>query len=105
MFFEQNAVEPNIGVNRVVLTLLKKDGLDQVLHYNRRRALAALAAMERHLDSRDFFVGERYSIADIALYAYTHLATEGGFDLEPYPAVRRWLERVRAEPGHVPMLG
>ena len=59
--------------------------------------------MERHLRTRRFFVGERYTIADIALYAYTHVADEGGFDLAPYPAIRAWLERVRAQPGHVPI--
>ena len=62
--------------------------------------------MEQHLGSRDFFVGERggrYSIADLALYAYTHVAHEGGFDLARHPAVRAWLERVRAQPGHVPI--
>jgi glutathione S-transferase len=57
--------------------------------------------MERHLDGRDFLVANRPSLADIALYAYTHVADEGGFDLAPYPAVRRWLDRVAAEPGHV----
>jgi glutathione S-transferase len=59
--------------------------------------------MERHLADWEFFVGARLSLADIVLYAYTHVADEGGFDLEPYPAVRRWLERVAAVPGHVPI--
>jgi glutathione S-transferase len=70
-----------------------------------KRALgeAALGVMAGHLRDRSFFVGERYTIADIALYAYTHVAGEGGFDLEPYPAVRAWLDRVRAQPGHVPI--
>ena len=57
--------------------------------------------MERHLDSHQFLVGERYTIADIALYAYTHVAPEGGFELESYPAIRAWLELVEAQPGHV----
>ena len=57
--------------------------------------------MERHLTSNEFLVGGRYSIADIALYAYTHAAPEGGFELEPYPAIREWLTRVMAQPGHV----
>jgi glutathione S-transferase len=57
--------------------------------------------MERHLDGRRYFVGDSLTLADVALYAYTHVAPEGGLDLEPYPAVRRWLERVAAEPGHV----
>ena len=59
--------------------------------------------MEGHLRERTFFVGEAYSIADIALYAYTHVAGEGGFDLEGYPAVRDWLSRVAAQPGHIPI--
>jgi glutathione S-transferase len=61
----------------------------------------ALAVMEQHLQDRDYFVDDRYSIADIALYAYTHVAEEGGHDLAPYAAVRRWLARVAAQPRHV----
>jgi glutathione S-transferase len=75
------------------------DRLDE-LHRNGYRALAA---MERHLEGRDWFVGDSMSLADIALYSYTHCADEGGFDLEPYPAVRAWVERVASQPGHVPM--
>jgi glutathione S-transferase len=59
--------------------------------------------MERHLSTRKFFVGERYSIADIALYAYTHVAGEGGFDLGRYAAVNAWLERVKLQPKHIPI--
>lgn len=59
--------------------------------------------MERHLGARTFFVGERYTIADIALYASTHVAGEGGFDLSPYPGVRAWLKRVSEQPGYVPI--
>ena len=68
-----------------------------------RGGTAALRAMEGHLVGRQFLVGERYTIADIALYAYTHVAPEGGFELEPYPAIRAWLERVAAQPGHIPI--
>jgi glutathione S-transferase len=104
MFFEQYSHEPNIATSRFWLHYLE-------LTPERRAALAqkhelgkaALAVMERHLAARAFFVDERYSIADIALYAYTHVADEGGFDLEPYPAVRRWLARVAAHPRHVPI--
>jgi glutathione S-transferase len=63
----------------------------------------ALDAMERHLDGREFFVGDRLSLADIALYAYTHVAAEGGFELDSYPAIGAWLDRVAAKPGHVPI--
>jgi glutathione S-transferase len=57
--------------------------------------------MERHLEANQFLVGERYTIADIALYAYTHVADEGGFELARYPAIGSWLGRVAAQPGHV----
>jgi glutathione S-transferase len=68
-------------------------------------AANALRIMERHLASHEFFVGERYTVADIALYAYTHLAPEGGIDLAPYPNVQAWLARVRAQPKHVEIYG
>ena len=61
--------------------------------------------MERHITGRTFFVGDRYTLADIALYAYTHVAGEGGFELEGYPAIAAWFERVRSQPGHVTLLG
>ena len=67
----------------------------------RKGGIAALEVMEQHLRARSFFVGDSYSIADIALYAYTHVAHEGGFDLAPHPAVRAWLDRVAAQPGHI----
>ena len=63
----------------------------------------ALGVMEKHLSENDFFVGDRYSIADITLYAYTHVAPDGGFDLGGFPAVRAWLGRVVAQPGHIPI--
>jgi glutathione S-transferase len=59
--------------------------------------------VERHLDKREYLGGERFTIADIALYAYTHVAPEGGFDLKPYPSVRAWLKRVATQPGIVPI--
>jgi len=62
---------------------------------------AALDAMERHLEGRSFLVADRYTVADISLYAYTHVADEGGFDLAPYRAIRAWLDRVASQPGHV----
>ena len=69
----------------------------------RQRGYDALGVMEGHLKSREWFVGERYSVADIALYAYTHVADEGGFDLAGYPAIRAWLERVKSQPRHIPI--
>jgi hypothetical protein len=69
----------------------------------RELGYAALGVMESYLEGRDFVVADSYSIADIALYAYTHVAGEGGFELDRFPAVRAWLERVREQPGHVPI--
>ncbi len=104
MFFEQYSHEPYVAVARAWLHLF---GLDD----ERRRQLPqkqklgydALGVMERHLSSRTYFVAERYTIADIALYAYTHVADEGGFDLARFPAIGAWLERVRAQARHVPI--
>lgn len=67
------------------------------------RGRAALGVMETHLAKNQYFVANRYSIADIALYAYTHVAHEAGFDLNPYPAVVAWLKRVADQPGHIPI--
>ena len=64
---------------------------------------AALGVMEQHLERREFFMGARASLADIALYAYTHVAHEGGFELAPYPAIQGWIARIAALPGYVPM--
>jgi glutathione S-transferase len=102
MFFEQYSHEPNIATSRfwlqhLELTPERRAGLEQ----KRPLGYAALDVMERHLAERTFFVGERYSIADIALYAYTHVAEEGGFDLGRYAALRAWLERVRTQPRHI----
>jgi glutathione S-transferase len=76
---------------------------DDQIEAKRRTGYAALDAMEGHLSERAFLVGERYTIADISLYAYTHVADEGGFDLAGHPAIRAWLDRVAAQPGHVPI--
>jgi glutathione S-transferase len=104
MFFEQYSHEPYVAVARAWLHLF---GMDEErrrqLPQKQRLGYDALGVMEGHLAAREFFVGERYSIADIALYAYTHVADEGGFDLGRFPAVRAWLDRVRAEPRHIPI--
>jgi len=104
LFFEQYDAEPNLAVARFWLVYSGRpeampDRLEE-WHGNGNRALAA---MERHLDGRDWFVGESMTLADIALYGYTHVADEGGFELDRYPRVSRWLELVAAEPGHVPI--
>ena len=104
MFFEQYSHEPYIAVARAWLHVF---GMDEErtrqLPQKQKLGYDALAVMERGLAGRDFFVGGRYSIADIALYAYTHVADEGGFDLAPYAAVRAWLERVRSQPRYIPI--
>jgi glutathione S-transferase len=102
LFFEQNSHEPAIAVARFLR--MRPDGPHRAdLSDLLQRGHAALAVMERHLAGRSYFVADRYGIADIALYAYTHVAHEGGFDLSGYPSVRAWLERVAAQPGHVPI--
>jgi glutathione S-transferase len=103
-FFEQYSHEPNIAVARFWLVYSgTPEKFADRLPERVKAGYAALDAMERHLASRDFLVGERYSIADIALYAYTHVAHEGSFDLAGYPSIRAWLERVAGQPGHVPI--
>ena len=100
LFFEQYSHEPYIAVARfwAIAGITPPESETEA---KRRGGAAALRAMEEHLTGREFLVGERYTIADIALYAYTHVAPEGGFELEPYPAIRTWLDRVAAQPGHI----
>jgi len=102
MFFEQYSHEPYIAVVRFWVAYSgSPDKFADRVPERMTSGYAALDAMERHLDGRTFLVGERYSIADISLYAYTHVAHEGGFDLAPYPAIRAWLDRISSQPGHV----
>jgi glutathione S-transferase len=104
MFFEQYTHEPAIAVVRFLVAYSgEAERYASVIERKTADGYRALAAMERHLDSRPFLVGETFTLADIALYAYTHVAHEGGFDLEAYPALRAWLGRVASEPGHVPI--
>jgi len=105
LFFEQYSHEPNIATSRYWLThgFEMTPEREAMLAMKKKGGLDALSVMERHLASRAFFVAGRYTIADIALYAYTHVAEEGGFPLAPYPAIRAWLERVAAQPNHVPI--
>jgi glutathione S-transferase len=102
MFFEQYSHEPNIAVARFwrIAGIEPPEG---ELRAKLKGGNAALAAMEGHLAGRQYLVADRFSVADIALYAYTHVAPEGGFPLDPYPAIRNWLGRVGAQPGHVPI--
>ena len=101
MFFEQYSHEPAIAVNRFLRAYTGDDDRTGQIAANHRRGTQALAVMDVHLGANDWFGGEEYSIGDIALYAYTHVAGEGGFDLSRLVHVRRWLERVRAQPGHI----
>jgi len=101
MFFEQYSHEPNVAVARFWLHELGAPPSDEALAEKHRLGYLALDALEQGLTERDFLVGGAYSIADIALYAYTHVAGEGGFDLDRYPAIRGWFARVAAQPGHV----
>jgi glutathione S-transferase len=104
MFFEQYSHEPYVATPRYIVRHLPPDSPRRAELPDRLvRGRQALAVMETHLGARRFFVAERYTIADIALYAYTHVADQGGHDLSSYPAVRNWLARVAAEPGHVPI--
>lgn len=103
MFFEQYSHEPNIAVVRFWVAVATTPAPDAEIEARRKAGYAALDAMERELASREFLVADAYTIADIALYAYTHVAGEGGFDLSGYPGVRAWLDRVAAQPGHVPI--
>ncbi len=105
MFFEQNSHEPGIAAARFWLNQVR-GGRDLRAHDVDRwleEGYAALKTMERHLSHHDFFVGHTASVADIALYAHTHMAEEGEFSLEGFPAVRAWLRRMAAEPDHVDM--
>jgi len=104
LFFEQYSHEPNIATVRFWVTHDQLTPERRVLLESKRAlGYAALDVMERHLAARPFFVAERYSIADIALYAYTHVAAEGGFDLGRFTAVQAWLDRVASQPAHVPI--
>jgi glutathione S-transferase len=102
MFFEQYSHEPYVATPRYIVKHLAADHPRRAeLPERLAKGRAALAVMDEHLTSRRFFVAERYTIADIALYAYTHVAHEGGHDLSPYASVRSWLVRVAAQPGNV----
>ena len=102
--FEQYSHEPYVATPRYILKHLPADSPRRAELPDRlERGRAALGVMETHLAGRRWFVADRYTIADIALYAYTHVAHEATLDLEPYANVCAWLARVAAEPGHVPL--
>jgi len=106
MFFEQYSHEPYIAVARFVRSYMndaQRAARGADMEKLMTNGKAALCVMEKHLADRDWFAGDRYSIADIALYGYTHAAEEGGFELANYPAVSRWLQRVSREPRYIPL--
>lgn len=104
LFFEQYSHEPYVAVARFIVQYLKRPPERAAdLAAKMAPGYKALGVLECQLATTPFLCGQDYTIADIALYAYTHVAHEGDFDLSTYPALRAWLERVRAQPGHVPM--
>ncbi len=104
-FFEQYSHEPSVAVARFIQFYLGLPA-ERMVEYRamQKSGYRALAVMEQQLDRTPFLVGEHFSIADIALYAYTHVAHQGGFDLAPYSGIRKWLDRVKDQPGYVGML-
>ena len=106
MFFEQYSHEPYIAVARFWLREAPKQEFEKKRHLVpewHEKGNAALAVMDQHLSRENWFAGDSYSLADIALYGYTHAADEGGFELSNYPAVCAWLKRVAAQPGYIPL--
>jgi len=106
MFFEQYSHEPYIAVARFWLTFAAPERLASKRHLVpewHAKGNAALGVMNGHLRVHDWFAGNAYSIADIALYAYTHVAAEGGFNLAEYPSVSAWISRVKGQPRHIPL--
>ncbi|MBD2740179.1 glutathione S-transferase family protein [Coleofasciculus sp. FACHB-1120] len=102
LFFEQYSHEPYIATSRFWISILgKPEEYKEALNQKREPGYAALTVMEKHLTNCNFFVGERYTIADIGLFAYTHVADEGGFDLTRFPAIQDWIERVKTQPRHI----
>jgi glutathione S-transferase len=101
LFFEQYSHEPYIAVLRFWLHYATRPPAEHDVEARRAGGRAALDAMERHLADRAFLVAERYTVADIALYAYTHVSDEAGLPLDGHPAIRGWLARVAEQPGHI----
>lgn len=105
MFFEQYSHEPNIATPRFWLCHVPELNAYQkiALPYKQEQGYQALAVMEQHLATHRYFAEAQYTIADMALYAYTHVAEEGGFDLDRFPHVCRWLKDVAAQPNYIPI--
>lgn len=102
LFFEQYSHEPYIATSRFWISILgKAEEYQNALNQKRELGYAALTVMEKHLSKHQFLVGERYTIADIGLFAYTHVAGEGGFDLTKFPAIQAWIERIQSQPKYI----
>ena len=102
LFFEQYSHEPNIATPRYWISELKQaDKYQEQIEQKRKLGYAALNVMEQHLKNHNFLVANKYTIADIALYAYTHVAEEGGFELTKFTAIIDWFERVKSQPRHI----
>ncbi|MBE9183488.1 glutathione S-transferase family protein [Microcoleus sp. LEGE 07076] len=102
LFFEQYSHEPYIATSRFWISVLgKAEEYQEALQQKQAPGYAALGVMEQHLEKNDFFVGDRYSIADIGLFAYTHVAGEGGFNLTRFPAIQNWIDRVKNQPRYI----
>jgi glutathione S-transferase len=105
LFFEQYSLGPNLSRPRFFMSVIKQpEQAATLIPYWQTLGNQALAVMEEHLATCPFFVGNRYTIADIALYAYTHVAAEGGYDLTPFPAIRAWCDRVKSQPFYIPLM-
>jgi glutathione S-transferase len=107
MFFEQYSHEPNVATLRFWLAFVGLDKLSEaqkaLIPAKRKAGDEALGVMDRHLQDQDWLAAGRFSLADIALYAYTHVAREGEYDLDAYPAVLAWMDRVASQPNHIPI--
>lgn len=102
LFFEQYSHEPNIATSRYWIAILgEEEKYREPLQQKRKLGDEALNVLNQHLMSRSFLVGERYTIADIGLYAYTHVAGEGGFDLSQFQAIESWLKRIESQPRYI----
>ncbi|PSO53583.1 MAG: glutathione S-transferase [Cyanobacteria bacterium QH_8_48_120] len=102
LFFEQYSHEPYLATPRFWISVLgKAEEYRDAIEQKHEAGYAALKVMETHLSDRSFFVDERYTIADIGLFAYTHVADKGGYDLSKFPAIKAWLELVQAQPQHI----
>ena len=102
LFFEQYSHEPNIATPRYWISILKQpDKYSEQIKQKQKLGYAALNVMEQHLKNHDFLVADKYTIADIALYAYTHVSEAGGFDLTPFTAIQSWFKRIESQPRYI----